>query len=185
MLLQAIFNTKNVAARTGKTSLSFKSDTQGGINLLVGPNGSGKSTALTAINEYLTGSGQGVTGYQSNPAWPSVYHSSEGYNVGHSEGNRLGGTYQSFGQRLAHLLNEVRHIHDPHIIMLDEPETALDFDTMYEFCRYISTNATKHQWIIATHHPLMFSLNNATFHVFGDDPNYHKKALQKMRKRLM
>jgi predicted ATPase len=157
-----------------------------GINLLVGPNGTGKSTLLHAIDTHVNGnnSGKPTLTIVRDQAIPLIYHSTENtIPEKTATAGRLGNSYQSFGQRLLFLLKELEGIDDPHVILLDEPETALDFDNVFELGRLIASK-DQHQWIVSTHHPLLMTAKGANFVTFGSDLGYAKKVLNKMRKRL-
>lgn len=171
-----------------------------GVNLCVGPNGSGKSTFLSAIARQVNGdfeNGKPLATLIRNAEVPVIYHSSEEASgvaahdqklqdtvAGRSGVAKLGNNYMSFGQRLMHLLSELKNVKTPHVVILDEPEIALDFDAVYAFCQFCAEMATVHQFIISTHHPLFFTMKTANFVVFGDDKKYPNKVVAKMRKRL-
>jgi predicted ATPase len=185
----------------GTTEVSLKP----GVNVFVGPNGSGKSTFLRAIadqadSEARTG-GKAIASLTRDVEVPIIYHSSEAASgqaahdqklqdtvagasiMRHGVGS-LGNNYMSFGQRLLHLLAELQNITTPHIILLDEPEIALDFEAVWRFCAMCHERSGIHQFLIASHHPLFFTMKNANFVAFGSDPKYAANVMKQMRKRL-
>lgn len=166
-----------------------------GLNLLVGPNGSGKSTFLNAIQQQvMQDSGQKpIASVTRDQDVPLIFHSSEtasGFAAEQLNLNTtavvsgLGHNYMSFGQRLLSLLAELQNIREPRVILLDEPELALDFNAVNAFCGMMIKQAPTQQFIVSSHHPLMLLMPNVNFVVFGGDPKYPKNALNRLRKVL-
>jgi chromosome segregation ATPase len=90
----------------------------------------------------------------------------------------------SSGQRLLSSLAELQNIREPRVILLDEPELALDFNAVNAFCGMIIKQSATQQFLVATHHPLMMAMPNTNFVVFGADKKYPRNALARMRKVL-
>lgn len=174
----------NMQQRIGQTNVQFKP----GINVVVGSNGCGKSSLFevltTMTNPILE---------QSNYAkliWdPSVkVHTYSAEHATKSMTDRQGTAFESskdsHGQALRKLLSVIDNLESEAIIILDEPETALDFNAVWELCKTITAKKNI-QFIISTHHPLFFTMDKANFiNLDRDDKNYVQSILKKLSKRL-
>lgn len=162
-------------------SLSFNS---GGINLIVGKNGSGKSTLLKCIMKLVKYQGKvdkkkWRIGYApENFVMPEFLTVEEFlYNIGRIKG--LGkAAFKENSIDFFKLLNMEKYrykmiktlsngmkqkvnliqalIHEPKIIILDEPLVSLDFGSQENLLRYLTIVAKTKLVIISTHNPNKF-----------------------------
>lgn len=170
--------------RCGKIKVEFEA----GINLFIGPNGSGKSTLLNAIRSVH----QGTVGTSkveltvADPRFPMplFYHSADGAVREESvnSGSNLGALQsrsESHGQTLSRYLIGIENQIDPAVFLIDEPEVALCLENLVSFRDMVLTKVEEGMmFIIASHHPAIWTLPGATIHTFGKDKNYVKNSLK-------
>lgn len=156
-----------------------------GLNLLVGPNGSGKSTVIKAIHNY---NGRhkvpGVTVTASpcqtlffdmelnNPRTQSHFGSNVGFQV-----NAL---FMSHGQSTKEIVRMLAQVKPGQVVLLDEPETAMDVDALVAMRETLVKAAGVAQLLVATHTPVLLTAPGANHLVLGD-PDYVDRALQAYR----
>lgn len=181
MIAQIKVLNPDLQKRIGQTQINFTPN----INIVVGSNGCGKSSLLrllTSLTEQPNADGKLI--------WDSSIkvhtYSSEQVTrtrVEHSD-TAFGSVHESHGQALRKLLSSLENIEDEAIVLLDEPETALDFQSVWDLCKIISTKKNV-QFIISTHHPLLLTLANANFiNLDREDKTYAQTVLKKLAKRL-
>lgn len=180
---------KNLVGRCGGRELfNFKP----GINILAGPNGSGKSTLLRAImkSSNSTRLSTNVAHIEiSDPRFPMplLYHSSE--EVVKSEDTNKGSNLlslqanaESHGQTLSKYLIGLENLIDPSIVLIDEPETALDLDHLLGFAETLQAKVAEGmQFVIATHHPVLWMMDNVNFLIFGSNRKYVRECITVFR----
>ena len=162
-------------------SLSFNS---GGINLLVGKNGSGKSTLLKCIMKLVKYSGKvdkkkWRIGYAPEMFVMPEFLSVEEflYNIGRIKGlgknafkenstdffklfniekyrNKMIKTLSNGMKQKVNLIQAL--IHEPKIIILDEPLVSLDSGSQENLLKYLTVVAKTKLVIISTHNPNKF-----------------------------
>lgn len=156
----------------------------GGINLLIGKNGSGKSTLLKCIMKLINYSGniekkRWRIGYAPEYyIMPDFFTVEEFlYNIGRIKGlGKVAYHDQSIDLLRMFNLESYRHkqirslsngmkqkvnllqalIHDPKIIILDEPLIALDSESQKNLLSYLHDKAKTRLVIISTHSPEKF-----------------------------
>jgi predicted ATPase len=176
---------ESLKTRIGKTSIEFKP----GINLIVGSNGCGKSSLIDAIqDEYLNGKGISIRLTRDNNV-PITFYSAEQATKSLSNNSRgtLVARQKSYGQSLADFLSGIKMLRGEQIIILDEPETALDFQNVKglatDLMEIIKTGQI--QVIIASHSPIFLLMPNINIvNMDREDPDYDKAILRFMRLRL-
>ncbi len=189
MLTKITIRNAGVQRRCGVTSLPFIP----GINVLAGPNGSGKSTILQAIRK--ASSGKVTTSHidveVADPRFPLplVYYASEEVvrNGDVGEGSNilsLQTQVESHGQTLSrHLMNLDNLVH-PSVVLIDEPETALDATNLERFYEIVTEKVQEGmQFIIASHHPIVWALEGegALMLTLGKDRHYLKNTLKLLK----
>jgi predicted ATPase len=169
--------------RCGRAEFTFKP----GINILAGSNGSGKSTLLQAIMKSTgTKLSSGNARIEiSDPRFPMpmLYHSAD--EVVKSEDSNKGSNLlslqanaESHGQTLSKYLLGLENLVDPSIILIDEPETALDLDHLLGFSDIVQDKVEEGmQFIIATHHPVLWMMDDIHTITFGANKKYVKECL--------
>jgi len=146
---------------------------QPGVNVLVGSNGSGKSTILEVLKSHAMERGSNdyvksseltfVTGKeQSNLRLfdferqnPRTQDS-----IGDCGGFQVASFFQSHGEtnrQLTKGLLETKDIDDA-IVVLDEPDQALDFDGVFALFRQLE-HCKARQVLVSVHHPLLVLSN--------------------------
>lgn len=181
MIAQIKILNPDLQKRIGQTQLTFKP----GVNVIVGSNGCGKSSLLkllTSLTEQPNADGKLI--------WDSSIkvhtYSSEQVTkerVEHSD-TAFGSVHESHGQALRKLLSNLENIEDEAIVLLDEPETALDFNSVWDLCRIIGQKKNV-QFVISTHHPLLLTIKEVNIiNLDRDDKNYAQTVLKKLAKRL-
>lgn len=186
--------TGKYAQRVGnKTSRTFAF--KPGVNLLVGPNGSGKSTVLSAIMDSAAGEKhplrrpQGIECTTSdhiqikyfdfeknNPRTRSTMYSSPGLT-----GFQVGAMFRSHGEVNKDLhegLMRPEHIKG-HLVLLDEPDQALDFDGALRLALRLKELPAA-QIIAAVHHPVIVSCTKE-FNIIELRKYYVRTMLSTMR----
>lgn len=183
MLTQVTLLNKKLIDRCGRAEFTFKP----GINILAGSNGSGKSTLLQAIMK-STGSKVSTQVAQiqiSDPRFPLplLFHSADEV-VKREDSNKgsnllsLQANAESHGQTLSKYLLSLENLVDPSIVLIDEPETALDLDHLLGFSDIIQDKVAEGvQFIIATHHPVLWMMDDVNIITFGDNKKYVKECL--------
>lgn len=189
MLTKMNIRNAGLQRRCGVSALSFVP----GINILAGPNGSGKSTVLQAIRR--ASSGRVTTSHidleVADPRFPLplVFYASEEVvrNGPDTQGSNLLGLQaqvESHGQTLSrHLLNLANLVH-PSVVLIDEPETALDAANLEVFYDIVVEKVQEGmQFIIASHHPIVWALasEGAQVCTLGKDRQYVKNTLKLLK----
>jgi predicted ATPase len=166
-----------------------------GVNLLVGPNGSGKSTILSAIVDGAASENrpldrpQGIecitTGRitlkyfdfeKNNPRTRSHMYSSSGL-----VGFQVGAMFRSHGEVNRDLhegLMRREHV-EGHLVLLDEPDQALDFDGALQLALRLKELPAA-QVIAAVHHPVLVSCRKE-FRIIEMRQNYTRMMINAMR----
>lgn len=182
MITQVKILDPQLIQRIGKSIISFEA----GVNLLVGENGCGKSSLIEAIREeILNPSGTQVRIIRDEHV-PVEFYSSEESTRDSNVVNkaRISDTAISHGQRLNRYIDTIMRTEGEHVLIADEIEAALDFDTVYGIGATLS-KVSAIQWIISTHHPILFTLKNANIvNLSRTDSNYIQSCLKKLGKRI-
>jgi len=173
----------NLQTRIGQTKLEFKA----GVNIVCGSNGSGKSTLLNAIMSGIAGSAD--VRLIRDPSVPVTRYSGEEATVKLSaqpdDDGDITNRHQSHGQGLRQYLKVLANIEGEHVVILDEPETALDFMAVHDLCAAIAKKGDDIQFIISTHHPLFYTMKAANFvNLDREQKNYHMDVIRKLRRRV-
>lgn len=165
-----------------------------GINLLIGPNGSGKSTLLQAIQSSADGrlATSKVDLKLADPRFPLpvFYHAADHTTKAESANDgsnllSLQSRAESHGQTLVRYLSAIENQVDPAIFLIDEPETALSAEALYEFGQMLTQKVDEGmQFIVATHSPLLMLLPNVNPIVFGRYKNYLRHVISIYRRVL-
>lgn len=187
MLTKVTLLNQAIIKRCGRAEFAFEP----GINLLVGPNGSGKSSLLKAVMQST--SGRVATHHAqveiTDPRFPMplLYHSSD--EVVKSEDINKGSNLlslqartESHGQTLSKYLHNLSNLVDPSIVLIDEPETALDLDNLLTFRDTIQDKVDEGmQFVIATHHPVLWMIEDSKVINFGPNRKYMRECLKVFR----
>ena len=165
--------------RIGQQNITFAP----GINIIVGSNGTGKSSLINLITEITSGSSENGR-LIWDPTVPVHTYNAEQATKDRTNDTATFGVHDSHGQALRRYLSVIEKLENPSIVILDEPETALDYFAVEELCRAISKKK-QIQFIISTHHPLMMTLSGANFiNLDRVNKNYAKDVLSRLEKRL-
>lgn len=174
--------TKRISSE--QKSFAFKP----GINLLVGRNGSGKST----IFDLIISGNEGVEKGDFTAEFDGIFNIRAIRLEDHSRKNdsRVKDSYYIYSHFLSHgeanwpLIQALEDFPDNTLLLLDEPEQALDFHRIMELRQLLTRHTGRLQFIIATHHPCLISMPEANCVSVDQDPNYgdwlvkaYKKAL--------
>lgn len=166
-----------------------------GINLLLGPNGSGKSTMFDLIASGNDGITKGIFTAEMDGMFDLRAMRMEDQSRGNSgklAGITDGGLYahyvishfKSHGQSNWPILNALGDFKDNTLLLLDEPEQALDMHHIMELRKLLAKHAGRLQFIIATHHPALICMHKAHPVVVAKDPDYVEGLLSMYRKVL-
>lgn len=191
MLLNLTVKDKDYIKRLGGRDLFEFSR---GINILAGPNGSGKSSLFSLIlNIYPEGKFKTQTTEEVSVRFLDTENSprNSGSNLFMHKNTFLFQAlshWKSHGETMSQLVLGVKQVIKPEgstLIMIDEPETALDFKTLNRFIREIKKIVTEHssvQFLIASHHPLIWMIPGAKIIVMGKDKDYVENTLKSFYK---
>jgi len=170
---------------TGKKTFEF-----GRVTILAGPNGSGKSSVLRSMEARMqkqSGSEKDV--YVLDPPARLYFLDSEktARNSGSFDetkdfGVQVGIRYMSHGEFMKIALQSAAAATEPSIFAVDEPESGLDLDGLFEYRELIQ--GSKHQFIVATHHPLFWTIPEAKIIVLGKDKEYVRKCQRRFQELL-
>ena len=156
----------------------------GGVNLLIGENGSGKSTLLKCIMNLLSYQGK-ITKKQVKIGYAPENYIMPEYltvhefllNIGRIKGIRkialkekcidyfdLFQMKQYEYKPIKSLSNGTKHkvnliqamIHEPKILIFDEPLVSLDFESQKRLVKYLKKESKKRLVIVSTHYPEKF-----------------------------
>lgn len=173
-------------SRIGGDQFSF----QPGINILAGPNGCGKTSLIEAIKHEIEIADSTVARIIRDASVPVTFYSGEvatvklSHKASASDGD-MTARHESHGQGLRAYLESLRNIDGEHVVVMDEPETALDFFAVADLCQTIAMKSDTVQFIISSHHPLVFTMKNAnTINMSREEGNYANRVLQRLKKRL-
>ena len=175
--------TKEYSKNKGIFNLNLEFSS-GYLNLIVGKNGSGKSTLLKCIMKLVKYHGdierrRFKIGYApENYIMPDFMTVEEFlYNIGRIKGGNCFEiressvdfyrffnlekyrykTIKTLSNGMKQKINLIQAlINEPKIILLDEPLTALDFDSEKKLINYLNNLAKNHLVIISTHNPNKF-----------------------------
>lgn len=184
MLTKVTLLKKDLIDRCGRASFEFHP----GINILAGSNGSGKSTLLRAImsTTHSTALRSPSANLEiSDPRFPlPLFHHSADEVVKTEDTNKgsnllsLQANAESHGQTLSKYLLGLENLVNPSIVLLDEPETALDLDHLLGFTDIVQEKLELGmQFVIATHHPVLWMMEGSHFITFGKNRKYVKECL--------
>ena len=173
--------------RIGKECLVFPSR----ISLLVGPNGSGKSSTLALIQQFVE--------KRKDPSRKSTFkapatkcatmfldtektlRASKGYIDEHNPMTQLAMKWCSHGEAMKVYWRSIVRQKNPAVFFIDEPEAGTDHEGLEELVRTIQ-ESEQHQFIIATHHPLLWCIKGADLIVFGEDLEYPRTCMLRLKK---
>ena len=180
MILRVKILNPDLQKRIGQNEITFTT----GINLLVGSNGCGKSSVIDLVKQLTeSNSNDGKLIWDSSVKVHS-YSSEQSTKERSEHSDAAFGVHESHGQALRKLLSNLEAIENEAIVLLDEPETALDFNSVWDLCRVISQKKNV-QFIISTHHPLLLTLKDVNIiNLDREDKNYAANVLRKLAKRL-
>jgi len=172
--------------RIGEKHINFSSR----VNLLVGPNGSGKSSVLTLL-QLLSDStsssnlktickAKECTVYYLNTELTIRSNSSGSLDQKNSVGH-LSLRWRSHGQAMRTYWDTIDQAElEGVVFLIDEPEAGADYDCLARLIRTIRKSRNC-QFIIATHHPLFWCMNDVNIITLGKDPTYSQKCLSKLK----
>jgi predicted ATPase len=158
-----------------------------GINFLIGSNGAGKSTLFDLIEKGDRAIDLGeCTMSCSGPCevrsmrMQSQGRSSDIYAVGTSRAgfrHGLASQFVSHGQSNWPLLKAIESLSEGSLVLIDEPEQALDFKRLIELRKLLAENAAKFNFIIATHNPILLWIPGANIINLDVDADYLKNLM--------
>lgn len=184
MISQVKIIDRDFQSRAGVETVTF----QPGINLLVGANGSGKSSLLGAIQREIRDNDQRtarLTRDASVPVKSYIGEEATSRKDASADSMSLAQINLSHGQRLQAYLAGLNNMVGEQVVLMDEPEMALDFFAVYELCSSM-LDRPDIQFIVSTHHPLFFTFLDANFiNMDRTRPNYVKDVLKQLSSRLI
>ena len=176
----------NLNSRMGSTNFKFEE----GVNIIVGDNGSGKSTLLQAIMATIAGTEKGLNLIRDPDVQVNLFSSEEMTRSmvkadASAEPSFLSNNNRSHGQLLFDTLKSIEGLGSNRVILIDEPEMALSIDNLGEVAKLIQQKAKEGvQFIISSHHPLVWTIAGANFVSMDGDKGYVKRIARMYVKRL-
>ncbi len=178
--------------RINRDSIDFLSR----VSLLVGPNGCGKSSILSLI-EGLSNKAKCVR--ENHKKCAKIDYTCQGGLIvnyldtektlrtqsyfGNNVMTQLAMKFSSHGESMRLYWREMMKEQEKEsVFCVDEPETGLDLPAQFEFVKLVET--TPHQYIIATHSPVLWSIKGASLITLGKDPSFVEKYRRKLKKAL-
>ena len=192
MINSLSINDNHWIKRIGRENIDFPSR----VNLLVGSNGCGKSSVLALI-EGLTNKAESIKKrnqksaqlHYKAPDGLIVYYldtektlRTQSY-IGDNAMTQMAMKFSSHGEAMRVYWREMTEKQDKEsVFCIDEPETGLDLPGQFEFAKLIET--TPHQYIIATHSPVLWGVKDASLITLGEDPSFVEDYKRKLKKAL-
>jgi predicted ATPase len=148
-----------------------------GINLLIGPNGSGKSTLYDLIKSGNIGVKKGhfrveTDGKMSLRAM-RMQEQGRAANLNNLTGDAYTvgvlSRFRSHGEINWPLLSSISEFDDYTLVLMDEPEQALDIEHMLMLMDVLKKESSRLQFIIATHSPLLMTIADNIISLGGEN----------------
>lgn len=171
---------------SGESVIEF----QKGINLLIGENGSGKSTILNQISK-------GNTGVQNGDIAVKLFESGEHFDLRFVDMSEQGKNrnlsgyesdvvyrhsllshFKSHGESNIPILLGMKGFKSGTLVLVDEPELALDFENMVKFIKLLKKEQNRLNFIISTHSPLLINIAEAHCVSLSQKPSYKERLLK-------
>ncbi len=166
------------------------------VTLLVGPNGCGKSSILALI-EGLSNKAKYVR--EKNRKHAKIDYACKGGLIvnfldtektlrtqsyfGENAMTQMAMKFSSHGEAMRAYWREMTQKQEKEsVFCIDEPETGLDLPAQFEFAKLIET--TPHQYIIATHSPVLWTIEEASLITLGKNPSFVDDHLRKLYYRI-
>ena len=158
-----------------------------GLNVLCGPNGSGKSSVIGALSEETGGRPpKGDPAIRVDADRTAIYYHDAGGKAAPAQ--RIESSFDvltarlSRGERLRVYLRKLDTMDEESaVLVMDEPETALDLEERLAFVERLAAVTQRHQALVATHCPLLIGAPQANLIVMGADQDYPAKLLERWR----
>jgi predicted ATPase len=183
-LTEVSVNDETWIKRIGKEHLVFTSR----VSLLVGPNGSGKSSTLALIKQFIEKKRDSSRKSTFKATKCSTMFLDTEKTLRASNGfiyelTQIAMKWCSHGEAMKVYWRSIARQKDPTVFFIDEPEAGTDHKGLEELIRTVQDS--EHQFIIATHHPLLWCMENADLIVFGEDSEYPLSCMNRLRKDLI
>ena len=185
-LTEVTIRDENWAKRIKKDRLVFPAR----VSLLVGPNGSGKSSTLALLQRFVDKKDDNSrkSTYKSRKCetyfldTEKTLRASRGYLDEKNPMAQLAMKWCSHGEAMKVYWRLIKQQTKPAVFFIDEPEAGLDHEGLVELVETIRKSPC--QFIIATHHPLLWCIEDADLIVFGEDPEYPQKCAAELSENL-
>lgn len=155
-----------------------------GVNILAGPNGCGKSTILRVLRDRDWAGDQGCEVWREgdrNLEWVAFDGEQDNPRAKAGRGPLQFishvGSHGEVQKRVYKFLND--RMKPGMAMLLDEPEVALDLDGLGGLLNFIKGRANTNQFLIASHHPLLWGIPGAR--IVELRPGYVQHSLARWR----
>jgi predicted ATPase len=173
---------------SGHSQFLFKK----GINLLIGENGSGKSTLLKLISDGNISISKGdisVTLINPKEQFDVRFIDMSAQGKNRDVSNESGAVYRhallshfrSHGESNKPILSALKNFADGTLVVIDEPELALDFENINDFIQIIKNESARLNFIISTHNPLIIRMPEAHCISLSKNSDYKSCLLEAYR----